>query len=89
VQRLIRVYQRWISPLFGPRCRFHPTCSEYSREAFAKHGFIRGLWLATGRVLRCHPFGDCGVDPVPEVFTWSAVRGTPDKEDVDSGQDSC
>lgn len=62
---VLRFYKRWISPLFPPACRFTPTCSEYSIEAFQKHGFIRGAWLTLMRLLRCHPFHRGGYDPVP------------------------
>ncbi len=62
---LIRLYQVTLSPLLGNRCRFHPTCSAYTYEAIAKHGFFRGLSLGGRRLLRCHPFHAGGVDPVP------------------------
>ena len=62
---LIRFYQVAISPLLGPSCRFTPTCSEYAREAIAKYGAVKGLWLAVKRLLRCHPWGGSGYDPVP------------------------
>jgi putative membrane protein insertion efficiency factor len=63
---LIRFYQRSISPLSPPRCRFHPTCSQYALEAIQKYGALKGGWLALRRFLRCHPFykGDY-FDPVP------------------------
>lgn len=61
----IRFYQLCISPLFPPSCRFTPTCSEYARQALIKHGVVKGLWLALRRLLRCHPWGDHGYDPVP------------------------
>ena len=62
---IIRVYQWTLSPLLGPRCRFHPSCSCYTHEAIARHGAIRGLWLGVRRLLRCHPFVEGGYDPVP------------------------
>lgn len=62
---LIRFYQRRISPLFGPQCIYLPTCSEYALQAIGKHGFVRGLWLAVRRILRCHPLHAGGYDPVP------------------------
>lgn len=65
VLALIRVYQRWISPLKPPVCRFYPTCSAYAYEAVAKYGVARGLFLALKRVAKCHPFHPGGVDPVP------------------------
>ena len=61
----IRFYQRFISPLTPPSCRFTPTCSQYAVEAIQKHGPVRGLWLALKRLLRCHPWGGGGYDPVP------------------------
>lgn len=64
----IRCYQRFISPLLPGRCRYQPTCSQYAVEALKKHGPFKGLWLATYRILRCHPFGGFGYDPVPDTF---------------------
>ncbi len=61
----IRAYQLVISPMLGPRCRFHPTCSDYAIEALRTHGVITGLWLSLCRILRCHPFCAGGIDPVP------------------------
>jgi len=61
----IRFYQRCISPLTPPSCRFTPTCSQYALEAIQKHGPIHGLYLAIRRILRCHPWGGSGYDPVP------------------------
>lgn len=58
-------YKRFISPMFGARCRFAPSCSEYALGALAEHGAIRGLWLAVTRLARCHPFNPGGYDPVP------------------------
>jgi len=63
---LVRLYQRQVSPLLPPSCRYHPTCSEYAVQALEKHGVWRGGLLAAGRVLRCHPFSKGGFDPVPE-----------------------
>ena len=57
-------YRSLISPLLGPRCRFHPTCSCYAERALRRHGW-RGLVLAGRRLLRCHPWSAGGVDPVP------------------------
>ncbi len=62
---LIRIYRRYISPLTPPACRFTPTCSQYAMEAIQKHGPIKGLYLAVRRILRCHPWGGSGYDPVP------------------------
>lgn len=61
----IRFYQNCISPLTPPSCRFTPTCSEYARQAIVKHGPVKGLWLAVRRILKCHPWGGSGYDPVP------------------------
>ncbi len=61
----IRFYQRYISPLTPPSCRFTPTCSQYAVEALQKHGPLKGLYLAIKRILRCHPWGGHGYDPVP------------------------
>jgi uncharacterized protein len=63
---LIGFYQRWISPMLGPRCRFIPSCSSYGLEAIRRHGAGRGSWLTLRRLLRCHPWGPCGCDPVPD-----------------------
>ena len=61
----ILFYQRVISPFTPPSCRFTPTCTEYARQALIKHGPIKGSWLARKRLLRCHPWGGSGYDPVP------------------------
>ena len=61
----IRFYQREISPLCPPRCRYIPTCSEYALEAVEKYGAVKGTFLATKRLLRCNPFHKGGYDPVP------------------------
>ncbi|OON95525.1 MAG: membrane protein insertion efficiency factor YidD [Candidatus Epulonipiscioides saccharophilum] len=62
---LIRFYQKGISPYFGPRCRFYPTCSTYTYEAIKIHGLFKGGLLGTFRILRCNPFCKGGFDPVP------------------------
>lgn len=66
---LVRLYRAVLSPvhhaLFGPCCRFEPTCSAYAEEAIHTHGAWRGMWLATRRLLRCRPFARAGYDPVP------------------------
>lgn len=62
---LIRAYQLLLSPLLLPSCRYLPSCSNYAAEAIATHGSLRGLWLTLGRLLRCHPWGGSGYDPVP------------------------
>ncbi len=64
---LIRGYQRYISPMTPPVCRFQPSCSHYTAGAIEIHGPWRGVWLGTGRILRCHPFHPGGYDPVPPL----------------------
>ncbi len=61
----LSAYKRYVSPLLPPACRFHPTCSEYAREAILRHGLPRGTWLTIRRLARCHPFHPGGFDPVP------------------------
>lgn len=62
---LVKFYRNCISPLTPPACRFTPTCSAYALEAITKYGPFKGGWLALKRILRCHPFGGSGYDPVP------------------------
>ncbi len=65
---IIKFYKYFISPLLGDRCRFYPSCSSYSLEALQLHGAIIGSYLTLKRLLRCHPFHEGGIDPVPEKF---------------------
>lgn len=60
----IRVYQKTLSRVLPPSCRFYPSCSQYAYEAIARYGVIRGGWMALGRLSRCHPFNPGGYDPV-------------------------
>ena len=62
---LIKVYQLLLSPYLPASCRYHPGCSTYAAQAIVAHGPLRGLWLAVRRILRCHPWGGMGYDPVP------------------------
>ncbi len=62
---LIKFYQKCISPLLPSVCRYKPSCSEYFIEALQIHGVIKGSYLGVRRILRCHPWGGCGDDPVP------------------------
>jgi hypothetical protein len=62
----LKGYKLAISPWFGAACRFEPTCSAYAEEAIRLHGPIRGVWLGARRILRCHPWGGSGYDPVPQ-----------------------
>ena len=64
---LISIYQRLVSPLMGPCCRFHPTCSEYAKEALKSHGLVTGIWLTIKRLSKCRPLGGSGFDPVPRA----------------------
>ncbi len=85
----IRFYQRALSPLTGPSCRFIPTCSEFAVGAIDRYGALSGGWLAFKRLLRCHPFGGQGYDPVPGVGAGEVTRGesylaTPGPRDVHS-----
>ena len=73
--RAIRFYQRALSPLAGPSCRFTPTCSEFAVDAIDRYGALSGGWLAFKRILRCHPFGGQGYDPVPEVTASETIVG--------------
>jgi putative membrane protein insertion efficiency factor len=63
---LIRFYQRFISPLKPPTCRFYPTCSHYGFESIKRFGALKGSWLTLKRIAKCHPFHPGGIDPVPE-----------------------
>jgi putative membrane protein insertion efficiency factor len=63
---LIRLYQKYISPLLGNNCRFSPTCSEYAIEAIETFGVFKGMYLATKRVLKCNPWCEGGIDPLPK-----------------------
>jgi putative membrane protein insertion efficiency factor len=62
---LVRGYRSFISPFTPPSCRYQPTCSAYALEALERHGALKGGWLAMRRILRCHPWGGSGYDPVP------------------------
>lgn len=72
---LLGLYKRWLSPLLGARCRFHPTCSDYARIAVARFGPWRGCLLVAWRLLRCQPLCEGGDDPVPERFQFRPCRG--------------
>jgi putative membrane protein insertion efficiency factor len=63
---LIKLYQFLLSPFLGQNCRFHPTCSQYAVEAINEHGMLKGGYLSMRRIIKCHPFNEGGVDPVPK-----------------------
>ncbi|KAF3977528.1 MAG: membrane protein insertion efficiency factor YidD [Methylococcales symbiont of Iophon sp. n. MRB-2018] len=63
---LVKLYKYFISPLLGNRCRFYPSCSSYGLEAIQLHGALKGSYLTLRRLLKCHPFHEGGIDPVPE-----------------------
>jgi putative membrane protein insertion efficiency factor len=65
---IIKFYKYFISPLLGSNCRFYPSCSSYSLEALQRHGAFIGSYLTLKRLLKCHPFHQGGIDPVPEKF---------------------
>jgi putative membrane protein insertion efficiency factor len=73
---LITLYRWFVSPLLGPSCRFHPTCSCYAQEAVQRHGAVRGSWLAVRRIGRCHPWNPGGYDPVPDDARQSSTPAT-------------
>jgi putative membrane protein insertion efficiency factor len=72
IRYLIRAYQLTLSPLLGPRCRFYPSCSQYTLEAVQSHGVLRGIYLGARRLLRCHPWHPGGFDPVPHTHCLKA-----------------
>jgi putative membrane protein insertion efficiency factor len=71
---LVRFYQLAVSPWTPAACRFTPTCSVYAIDALREHGAVRGLWLAARRIVRCHPWGGFGYDPVPSRERHAEVR---------------
>lgn len=84
----IRIYQWVISPLLPRSCRFAPSCSEYAAEAIRRHGILGGSWLALRRILRCHPWGGDGYDPVPDD-PWSGRRCQHHPAGADSAVGAC
>ncbi len=80
IRGMIRGYQLLLSPLLGTNCRYLPSCSAYATEAVEKHGPARGAWLALRRILRCHPWGGHGLDPVPETHRPAPARPTRNEQ---------
>jgi putative membrane protein insertion efficiency factor len=80
LRQLVSLYRATLSPLLGPRCRYHPSCSCYARTALARHGSLRGGWLALRRVLSCHPLSSGGLDPVPDQFRWRRPHSSDQQE---------
>lgn len=76
---LFRCWQWTFSAVLPPSCRFSPSCSHYGIEALRRHGLLKGLWLTAGRILRCHPWGGSGHDPVPEEFHPFSGRAAPEQ----------
>ncbi len=74
---LIRAYQLTLSALMGRRCRYLPTCSDYTDEAIQRHGLWAGGWMGAARICRCHPWGSHGYDPVPDTLPDTAHALTP------------
>ncbi|MCH8862893.1 MAG: membrane protein insertion efficiency factor YidD [Proteobacteria bacterium] len=70
----VKAYRAVLSPLLRPSCRYYPTCSDYALQALARHGALKGLWLALRRFCRCHPWGGSGLDPVPGTPDWDRVN---------------
>lgn len=71
---LIILYQKYISPLKSPTCRFYPSCSEYTIQAFKEYSLLKGLKLSIMRILRCHPFNPGGYDPLPRLLRETHVH---------------
>lgn len=81
---LVKFYRLFISPMLGPRCRFHPTCSEYALIALQRYGAFKGTWLAARRISKCHPWNPGGFDPVPEK---SGIKGGDTQESANCCND--
>lgn len=78
----IRLYQIFISPFVGHHCRYHPTCSNYTKEAIEKHGALKGTFLGIRRILSCNPWSKKDMDdPVPERFAWRELLGYKNPSD--------
>lgn len=84
---VIRFYRVAISPWTPPSCRFEPTCSAYAYEAIDRHGALKGGWLGFRRILRCHPWGGSGFDPVPPARSGEnrSLEGDVEQNTTDRG----
>ncbi|SDJ77878.1 membrane protein insertion efficiency factor YidD [Billgrantia gudaonensis] len=78
---LVKLYQVTLSPLLGPRCRYWPSCSNYTLEAIRVHGPLKGGWLASRRLVRCHPGCEGGIDPVPGGPSEALCRADPELDE--------
>lgn len=88
---MIRAYQRCLSPLLPPACKYHPTCSHYAYQSIDRHGFITGVVMGSFRLCRCNPWSHGGADPVPEKIRWTwrgPVREGPPPP-IDFGRQEC
>jgi putative membrane protein insertion efficiency factor len=84
----IRLYQRFVSPMRPPTCRFYPSCSSYAVQAITVHGPFVGVYLAIKRLFRCHPWTSCGVDQVPPKGRWRQVKPPYDPTEGQSDDDA-
>ena len=85
-QATLRLYYWIVSPWLGNRCRYVPSCSEYSHQALQQHGVVKGLWLTLRRLSRCHPWGGHGHDPVPDKCKKIEAKGQFDKRSCNTSK---
>lgn len=78
--KTVQGYQRFISPLLPPACRYYPTCSSYMIQAIEKHGAVKGITMGSARLLRCHPFCAPGYDLVPDKFSIRRNHALPQEQ---------